>query len=49
MEKAIDWWDNLSNIECIGLERKYGFYGHDIGVTEDDILFMYEEELVVKS
>lgn len=44
-EKAIEWYEHLSNIEAIALERKYGYYGHDQGITADEILFMYKEEL----
>lgn len=45
---AIEWWQNLSNIELISLERKYGYYGHDQGVSEDEVIFMYQEEFPAK-
>jgi hypothetical protein len=47
MKRALEWWKNLSNIESIGFEREYGYYGHDQGVTEDEILRMYKGENII--
>lgn len=41
---ALEWWDNLTVEEANELERKYGYFGHDIGVTNDEIIGMWNDE-----
>ena len=36
-----NWWNNLSEEEQKSLEIDYGYYGHDEGLTEDDIVYMF--------
>ncbi len=47
-KKALDWWDSLTRKESEDIERKYGYYGHDIGSTETDIEYFYNEERIDK-
>ena len=43
--KAMEWWQELiENDLCDYIEKKHGFYGHDIGSTKEDIIKMYEME-----
>jgi len=44
MNKAKEWWNELSYEENKNMERKYGLYGHDIGTTWEEILDMYKSE-----
>lgn len=41
-ETAELWWDNLSDEEAKQAQKDYGIYGHDQGVTLDDIREMYK-------
>ena len=44
-EKALHWWMVLSdNGLWDKMEKKHGYYGHDIGTTEEDIIDMYKAE-----
>mgnify|MGYP003659923969 CR=1 FL=1 len=44
-EKALIWWQDLiENDLCEHIEKKHGYYGHDIGTNEKDIIRMYEME-----
>jgi len=44
-DKALEWWQDLiENDLCDDMEKKHGFYGHDIGSTKEDIIKMYEME-----
>jgi len=45
IHKALEWWQDLiENDLCDDMEKKHGFYGHDIGSTQEDIVKMYEME-----
>ena len=44
-EKAEKWYDDMSQEEWDNIERKYGYYGHDIGTTEQDVVDLYKMEL----
>lgn len=43
-ERAILWWNELSNEDQYSLEVDYGYYGHDIGLTQGEIIFIYIQE-----
>lgn len=43
-DKAFDWWLNLDLKQCENLEHKYHHYGHNMGITIDDIIEMYKYE-----
>ena len=44
-DKIMEWWQELiENDLCDYIEKKHGFYGHDIGSTKEDIAKMYEME-----
>ena len=43
-DAAERWWDELEADECRELSKKYGYYGHDQGVTVDEIKWMYKCE-----
>lgn len=43
---ANDWWNSLTLSDQIDLEIHFGYYGHDIGTTEEDIIYMYKEYLL---
>lgn len=42
--KALAWWESLPLYQSNDLERKYGYFGHDIGTTENEIYYMWIEE-----
>lgn len=37
----IIWWNELEESERIQIEKDFGYYGHDIGLNDDDILYFY--------
>lgn len=43
--EEIDWYNNLSESELMQLDNIYklGIFGHDQGVTEEDIKYLYNE------
>ena len=41
---AMQWYDYMSCEDWVKIEKKYGYYGHDIGTTEADIIEMYKME-----
>lgn len=41
-EEALEWYNGFDTDEWIEIEKKYGYYGHDIGTNEDDILNIYK-------
>tara|TARA_R110000851_G_C13024712_1_gene560522 strand:- start:335 stop:637 length:303 start_codon:yes stop_codon:yes gene_type:complete len=43
-EDAMKWYDGMIKEEWIRIEKKHGYYGHDIGTTEADIEDMYKAE-----
>lgn len=43
-----DWFENLTRTESDELEKKYGYYGHDISTTEDEWLGIYNDEFGIK-
>lgn len=43
-EGALKWRDDMTQKEWDDVERKYGYYGHDMGVTEQDIIDLYKAE-----
>lgn len=43
LTKALEWWDELDSEQKEKIERDFGYYGHDIGTTESDIVFFYSE------
>lgn len=49
-ELALDWWQELIEVDkCEEIEKKCGYYGHDIGSNERDIIRMYEMEVLDSS
>jgi hypothetical protein len=44
MKKALEWWDNFTTEEKNDIEREHGYYGHDIGTTEEDVLYFYTQK-----
>lgn len=40
------WKDNLSNEEWNELLKKYNHYGYDIGILEDEVIKMYNDEML---
>lgn len=42
LEKALNWWDNLSTEDEIKYLKEAGIWNHDQGACEDDILEMYK-------
>ena len=42
-QTALSWWDDLELYEREKIEREFGYYGHDIGTTEDDVIYFYTE------
>ena len=43
-----DWFENLTRTESDELEKKYGYYGHDISTTEDEWLGIHNDEFGIK-
>lgn len=44
-ELSKDWWQELIESDsCDDMERKHGYYGHDIGSNEMDILNIFKME-----
>jgi len=43
-EDVMKWYDEMTKEEWIEIEKKYGYYGHDIGTTEVDIEDMHKAE-----
>jgi hypothetical protein len=43
-EDAMKWYNGMIKEEWIKIEKKHGYYGHDIGTTEADIEDMYKAE-----
>lgn len=40
-----DWWAEMAEKGlCETLERRYGYYGHDIGVTDKEVKDMFLRE-----
>lgn len=37
----MDWWESLSEDNVIQLTKDYAFYGHDEGITERDIKWIW--------
>lgn len=42
-EKALEWWGELDSDKRADVEREFGYHGHDIGTTEQDVLYFYTE------
>ena len=48
-EKAKKWFENLvEKDEWVNMEIKQGYYGHDMGITMEDIINMYKREFNFK-
>jgi hypothetical protein len=43
-DAAEKWFDDMTQKEWHDMERKHGYYGHDIGSTTEDIVNMYKAE-----
>lgn len=44
-QKADLWWDEIiENDRCKEMKIKYGHYGHDMGITMDDVIKMWKNE-----
>lgn len=43
-ESAEKWFNDMTQEEWNDIERKHGYYGHDIGSTKEDIVNMYKAE-----
>lgn len=41
-EKALDWYSSLSVNEMVKILKEYGVYGHDQGLTEDEVISIYK-------
>ena len=42
--EALEWRDSLSDEEWIQLQKDYGYYGHDEGVTVEEVTYIYKSE-----
>lgn len=42
LERALEWYDNLSVNKARKMQSDYNILGHDQGVNQDDILEMYK-------
>jgi len=45
---AEKWYEGMSKEEWIEMEKKHGYYGHDIGTTKEDIVNIYKSEFSTK-
>ncbi len=43
-EKAIEWWYSMTIEERNDIEKKYGYFGHDIDSDLHDITYFYNSE-----
>lgn len=41
---ATKWWESLGKEGCDSVERKHGYYGHDIGSDIFDVVSMWKLE-----
>lgn len=39
------WFAELSLQQMTALEKKYGYYGHDMGTSEDEWEYIYKREM----
>lgn len=44
-----EWFDGLSEEDAIALEKKYGYHGHDIGMTTTEWRYIYEQEFTINT
>lgn len=45
MEEALKWWESLSMNAKIKTEKFFGYYGHDVGINQDDVFYFYQNRL----
>lgn len=43
-QKALAWWESLPLYQANDLERKHGYFGHDIGITESEVYGIWTDE-----
>lgn len=44
-EIALKWWYELEESEQIQLQKDFGYFGHDEGTTEDEVVEFYNYEM----
>jgi hypothetical protein len=43
------WWTSMELSEQENIEKEFGYYGHDIGTTVQDIIYFYTEKFINKN
>lgn len=38
------WLESISKEEWIEIQKKYGYYGHDQSINEDELIKIYKSE-----
>lgn len=44
-EQALKWWDDLELSQAIQIQKDAGIYGHDMLITESEIIVFYVQNL----